>query len=161
LVKELEAKEERPWSTYNKGKPITQNQVGRLLKDFSIYSRNIRRGNKILKGYYAHQFKDAFDRYIPSSPLFPESEPLRCYTASENNDLGQKTEPLQDGSVAVRENDLTMEKNMECSGVAVGNPETSDSQGFDWANGVQHGESVTDAWAKIKADHAARRIKGE
>jgi putative DNA primase/helicase len=176
LVQRLVAKEERPWTEYNKGKPITQNQVSRLLKDFMIYSRNIREPGdiekKVLKGYLAAHFADAFSRYIPpktvQDPVFTEFEPQHRYTGYKNNDLGQKPEPLQGGSVAVGENDLSKRKEKGCSGVAV---QISERQGSDmFSTGTEPnggtgfdpnypfpGESVDDFWTRIKADHAARK----
>jgi len=180
LIEELLSRPDRPWLTYSKGRPITQNQLARLLKDFGVYSRNIRSDDKkILKGYLAQQFKDAFERYIPATPLFTESEPLQRYTAYENNNLSQKTEPLQGGSVAVGESDLTIEKDKQCSGVAVGNskkdpfglfrPKKEPEQApevqaepvrYMHANGeLREAKDDDEAWRQIKAERAARRAR--
>ena len=44
------------------------------------------------------------------------------------------------------------------AGTATGNGH--DNSGFDWANGVQNDpEELDREWAKIKADHAARRMR--
>ena len=65
LIDELVSRPDRPWSEYSKGRPITQNQLARLLKDFGVYSRTIRKPRcKTPKGYLDHQFKDAFERYL-------------------------------------------------------------------------------------------------
>src|SRR4030095_946712 len=101
LLEALLAKSDRPWSEYNKGRPISQNQIGRLLKDFGVYSRTVRIGDKTAKGYHAHQFRDAFSRYILPDRPFTESEPSHGNTANKNHDLNQIFEPSQGDSVTV------------------------------------------------------------
>lgn len=65
LVTRLGQMDERPWSEYRDGKPITQIQLAKLLKPFGIQSKTIRIGTATPKGYEMKQFKDAFDRYLP------------------------------------------------------------------------------------------------
>lgn len=65
LVIRLLELEDRPWSEYRHGKPITCNTLARLLSSFGIKPRQIRIGqNK--QGYYIADFEDTFARYIPS-----------------------------------------------------------------------------------------------
>jgi putative DNA primase/helicase len=130
LVKELVAKEDRSWVEYSQGKPITQNQVARLLKSFPIYSRVIRVGEKTPRGYTEHQFDDAFERYLSQTPLVEEPEPQQRSSDNENNDLGQKTQPQQNDSVAVDEISLSVGKDKQCCAVAVGDIETGDPDTF-------------------------------
>jgi integrase len=60
--------EGRPWAEWGRGeKPISQNQVARLLKRFEIYTRDIREGHKVAKGYLRDHFADAFSRYLPAA----------------------------------------------------------------------------------------------
>jgi uncharacterized protein DUF3631/uncharacterized protein DUF3854 len=185
LVDELVSNEERPWATYNKGKPITQNQIGRLLKDFSIYTRDIWRREadckeKNLKGYYRHEFDNAFSRYTPPTVHIAESEALGRELSCKNNNLGQKTEALGANGLAVGKNDSSGEKDKPPSDLAVGKSETggvdvslppdnadgadvpnsTDSQGFDWVNGEQK-ETVDEFWTRIKREHAEKRAGGE
>src|SRR5215831_12470286 len=119
LVKELVARDERPWSEYSKGKPITQNQVGRLLKDYSIYSRKIWVGNKPRQGYVEHQFKDAFERYLPQDPPSTESEPEDRNRANENEELSVKAQPEGSNILPVDKNDLSIENTKQDSGLPV------------------------------------------
>lgn len=67
LTEKLADLEERPWSTWNHGKPITQNQVARLLKRFDgVTSKTLRfSGGERAKGYAFEACQDAFDRYLP------------------------------------------------------------------------------------------------
>jgi hypothetical protein len=68
LLAALCAAEERPWATYNKGKAISDRQVAKLLKQFSILSETIHPlGEKDAKGYKRDKFRDAFDRYLTPS----------------------------------------------------------------------------------------------
>src|SRR5262249_27015309 len=119
LVKELVARDERPWNEYSKGKPITQNQVGRLLKDYTIYSRKIWVGNKPRQGYLEHQFKDAFERYLPQDPFPAESEPEDRNLANENGELSVKAQPEGSNILPVDKNDLSIENTKQDSGLPV------------------------------------------
>jgi putative DNA primase/helicase len=68
LVTALCADEERPWATYNKGKPISDRQVAKLLKQFRILSEDVYpSGEKHAKGYKRVRFLDAFERYLTSA----------------------------------------------------------------------------------------------
>ena len=42
LLKALLEDEERPWSTFNAGKPMSQSQLARRLASFGIVSRSVR-----------------------------------------------------------------------------------------------------------------------
>jgi putative DNA primase/helicase len=71
LVDALNEMKDRPWPELNKGKPITQNKLARLLKPFGIKPTTIRFPDKTQKGYELDSFKDAFLRYIPSASVTP------------------------------------------------------------------------------------------
>ena len=67
LASHLCAATERPWATWNKGKPISDRQVAKLLREFSIFSQNVQKsetGEAQAKGYRLAQFEDAFQRYL-------------------------------------------------------------------------------------------------
>jgi hypothetical protein len=68
LVEELCADSERPWSTYNRGKPITSRQVAKFLGNYGIASTTIRAGSEVLRGYRRDAFEEAFARYLPADP---------------------------------------------------------------------------------------------
>jgi hypothetical protein len=77
LCKRLVELEEQPWPEYGKGKPISQNQLSRLLRPFDIQPRNIKVDGKSPKGYHAEDFADAFSRYLPvpgDSNRYPATE---------------------------------------------------------------------------------------
>jgi putative DNA primase/helicase len=67
LISELCVDEERPWATYDKGKPITPKQLGSLLRPFVITSENVQTsetGEPQSKGYRQSRFAEAFARYV-------------------------------------------------------------------------------------------------
>jgi len=65
LCTELASIEDRPWSEWKHGKPITQVQLARLLHKFDIHPGNLKIGGKVPKGYQRDHFTDAFSRYLP------------------------------------------------------------------------------------------------
>jgi hypothetical protein len=72
LVKDLAALEDRPWAALGKtNKPITQNRVADIVRQFTIFSGTIRVGDKTPKGYQRDQFRDAWSRYFE-----PEKRPI-------------------------------------------------------------------------------------
>ena len=84
LIAELCADQERPWATWNKGKPISDRQVAKLLKSFAIISDTVHPpGESHAKGYKLARFEDAFARYL-RSPSEPQhmSSPLEGGYAS-------------------------------------------------------------------------------
>jgi putative DNA primase/helicase len=68
LIEALCSDDERPWATYNRGKPITPRQTAKRLRSFGVASKTMRIGYGNCKGYELSQFLDAFSRYLPSSP---------------------------------------------------------------------------------------------
>jgi hypothetical protein len=65
LVETLNTDPERPWATWNKGKPITQKQLAGLLKPFGIISEVIWVNGKSAKGYKRVRFEEAWAAYLP------------------------------------------------------------------------------------------------
>jgi len=57
----------RPWDECNKGKPLTQNKLARMLRRFGIKSQTVRIDEgSTPKGFKAEDFDDAFRRYLPT-----------------------------------------------------------------------------------------------
>ena len=82
LCKELEELEERPWETWRKGKPITMNQVARMLDKFNVKSQTIRFPNKpSAKGYYKENFAESWERYGVHSSENQDSKSCKVTTA--------------------------------------------------------------------------------
>lgn len=73
LIESLCHDDEKPWATYNRGKPITPRQVSRKLAEFGIRSATIRVGGLTPKGYMQAWFAESFARYLPESATPPQS----------------------------------------------------------------------------------------
>tara|TARA_R110000868_G_scaffold73459_2_gene213009 strand:- start:507 stop:1769 length:1263 start_codon:yes stop_codon:yes gene_type:complete len=67
LIEKLCQDPEKPWSTYNRGNPISPRQVASRLKSFGITSNTIRIGSATAKGYFFIDFADVFNRYLPAN----------------------------------------------------------------------------------------------
>ena len=65
LVAKLIELEDRPWSEYRHGRPITTNILAKLLGSFGIKPKQVRLGHN-KQGYYFSDFDDTFSRYTPS-----------------------------------------------------------------------------------------------
>jgi hypothetical protein len=70
LVAALVADPERPWATWTKGdKPLTPNQLARLLRPFAIISETVHPvGRPHAKGYRRARFEDAWASYLGQNP---------------------------------------------------------------------------------------------
>jgi putative DNA primase/helicase len=153
LIAKLNDMDGRPWADYRRGNGITSNQVARILKPFRIYPRQIRIDAKTLKGYRLEWFSDALSRYLP---LYNRNTRNTTY---ENNDLDENLQPKQNDNVSVAENELSPSATSNVSGVSVVN---TPLEGESRKNSVQSpngavGESVDEFWARIKAEHAAKK----
>lgn len=85
LLADLLADEERPWATYNKGRPLSQSQLARKLSAFGVSSRSVRLPDgRTPKGYLRENFEDAFVRYLP----FPGSQSATPAQASTGAGCG-------------------------------------------------------------------------
>lgn len=86
-VEHLGKMDTRPWPEWRRGKPITQNQIARLLKPFGIEPTSVRVGTWHGKGYKREHFADTFSRYTPPQSVTPgqvnddaASSPIRSGT---------------------------------------------------------------------------------
>jgi len=68
ILAELCLIEDAPWGDM-KGKPITDNQLARRLKNYGVKSKTIRLGNdRFAKGYVRAELHDVWRRYLPRLP---------------------------------------------------------------------------------------------
>jgi hypothetical protein len=69
ILEGLKARDDRPWSEWKEGNPITGPQLAKLLKPLGIPTNTtVRRGGRdgpAAKGYRRKDFTDVFDRYAP------------------------------------------------------------------------------------------------
>lgn len=71
LIAALCKDSEKPWDTYNRGKPVSPRQLSNRLKEYGIKSKDIRIGYENKKGFEKSQFEDAFNRYTHTQPAPP------------------------------------------------------------------------------------------
>ena len=143
IVAALADMADKPWSTFAaRRKPISQHQLGRILRTFGIKSQNIWTQEEQAKGYVASKVRTVQGRYGSAVEASEASGEIKD---SKIEELEAIFRTLQ--SVRGEES--------EASGGANGH----DADGFDWASGEQteQGESDEQYWDRIKAEHAAKR----
>lgn len=91
LIAALCEDSEKPWDTYNRGKPISPRQLSNRLKEYGIKSKDIRIGHENKKGFEKVQFADAFKRYIHTQP---EPPVLSATTRQTSTGAGYSVAPL-------------------------------------------------------------------
>ena len=78
--------EDRPWSEWRHGKPLTTNGLSKLLGPYEIRSKQIRIANANRNGYTFASFQDAFSRYLDTPqgpPPAPTSTTLHANGGAE------------------------------------------------------------------------------
>lgn len=113
--------EERPWGDWWRGKPLNQNQLAKLLREFGIQSQNIRTDAGVHRGYYRTAFDDAFARYLT------RPTPSDCYTATTSSQSGETPllEVLHAPPCSTLENTPNPAPTAACSTVALQHPQTA------------------------------------
>ena len=115
IVEVLGKMDDRPWPEWSKGKPLTKNQLARLLKPFGIRSKVIRlKDGTTPHGHFLKDLEDSFDRYLPSEPQHPQQ-------ASNCNELGPTSKRNMDPSVAPQDDGITPCKSSAVAPVALPN----------------------------------------
>jgi putative DNA primase/helicase len=85
LIAKLTADPERPWAEWKHGRPLSQKQLGSLLKPFCIISATVHpAGLAHGKGYRRSDFKEAWNVYCPgqNTPLPQSGTSEACKRAS-------------------------------------------------------------------------------
>jgi Protein of unknown function (DUF3631) len=116
LAEALAGMEGHPWAEFGKArKPITKNQLARMLEGFKVVPALVRIGTKVLRGYHRHQFEEAWQRYLTSQGA---SEALQRYdpTAAGTSGTFQNITPEADVTDEKREKPPS---NGHCNGVTV------------------------------------------
>jgi putative DNA primase/helicase len=117
LVSALAAIETSPWAEWSHGKPISAPKLARLLKPFGIMPGTTRlHEGGTAKGYYLHDFMDAFNRYLAPSPGTSNRNNVTTrMNTGDSRDFGTVTAPSCVGS----KNAQNLNKNAPCDGVTV------------------------------------------
>jgi Protein of unknown function (DUF3631)/CHC2 zinc finger len=65
------------WVEFSKGKPLTQNRLARMLAAYGIAPQTVwPTSERSGKGYYRHQFEDAWERYLPDTEAPPREDSM-------------------------------------------------------------------------------------
>jgi hypothetical protein len=162
ICEALAAMEGRPWAEWRvknaSPKPISQNQLARLLKDFHVHPENIYTGGaKRPKGYLLERFAEAFSRFLEPEGV---NEPLNRYNADEIRTSSAFRTAQPESGVA----DQKCEKpasNGRCSGLAVQNGDkgsaTSDEAAAAAFPGDGEDRPAGLSWREI--DRLAREVE--
>jgi putative DNA primase/helicase len=113
--------EECPWPTWNKGKPFTQHQLARLLRNYGAISQTIRDGGLTFKGYYRHSFEDAFDRYLSSPSSSPPGSTRHVVTSSGKQAEKESFELVTKAQCDELRNAENARNSVACDGVTSSN----------------------------------------
>ena len=131
LLNYLNQIDDAPWSSFAKGKPMTARHLARWLKPYGIIPQSIRTSaTSTPKGYTVADFKDAFDRYLPSIRNAATNKP----TSSESPYSASATDRHCGGY----ENASSPSPQAGCGGVADKKPGSgssgtvADSNGENW-----------------------------
>jgi putative DNA primase/helicase len=113
IAEAVHAIEGRPWAEWGRaGKPISKNQIARILKDYKIVPDSVRVGERTKKGYHLSQFAEAFERYLgPQGVNEPEqrNKPTAMGTSSAfQNGTGQSDVPFQKCEKPLRPSDCSV-----------------------------------------------------
>jgi hypothetical protein len=92
IISDLLDMEDRPWPDWRHGKPLTKEQLAKMLKAFEIAPRQTKIEGKNKNGYEVGTLTAAFSRYLGSTPL-PSAETQGVAGDSSLYPEGQKVEP--------------------------------------------------------------------
>lgn len=98
LLEQLNGDPERPWVTYNRGKPMTAKNLSGFLAHFGIKSGTHRFTNgSLAKGFLKSTFADAFARYlqiaVPAVPTPGKPDGARLPAGTDDKGVAVPTRP--------------------------------------------------------------------
>jgi len=97
LADALAAIEGRPWAEWKahkraNPKPITKNQLARLLEPFHVMPASVRIGDRTPKGYCRHQFEEAWQRYLVAEGVYETQHRNKAAEMGTSGDVQNATE---------------------------------------------------------------------
>ena len=128
LCEALANMEGRPWAEFSKSrKPVSKNQLARLLGDFHVRPDTVRTGSKTAKGYYRHQFAEVWERYPTAQGV---NEPSQRNNPTARGTSGTFQTVTESGHVAVQKYEKPA-SNGHCYGVTAQNGDKAREHGCD------------------------------
>jgi putative DNA primase/helicase len=116
LASALHEMEGRLWSEFGpRQRPISPNQVARLLKPFGVLPRSMKLDQRVCRGYFKDDFTEAFSLYVPSPHDSNRYLAITPENIAENGDF----HPLPRGSGSTPDTGVSTNKHRVCSAVAV------------------------------------------
>jgi len=100
LLKHLLARDESPWSEFDRGRPLSAFQLSKLLRPFGVRPRDIRFYPGVQKGYMRNDFEDPWDRYLLPTSLPANEEGQQGQQSSIHAGLSHFLEGQQEPAVA-------------------------------------------------------------
>ena len=105
IVEALGKREDRRWSKWKDGKPITPRHLARLLAPLAVSPTTIWAAGKAIKGYRLASFADAFARYVPAQDSPPNgSKGMPTPQKSANPNGLTKEKPVSPEVVWIQSN---------------------------------------------------------
>lgn len=99
IISELLMLEDRPWSEWKHGKPLTAQSMAALLKPFGIRPKASKKGG-FARGYVRNEIEAAAARYAPATHVQKPATPQPLH---ENNNLDRNQTCNPEPEVAARE----------------------------------------------------------
>ncbi len=91
LIHYLKEREDRPWSTWNRGETIGAPQIAKMLRGYDIRPEKLSIQGEKKRGYRSSMFAEAFERYL-------SSDSVNSNQNKELNSLPVEPEVEEDGS---------------------------------------------------------------
>jgi len=113
LLDRLVDMDDRPWTEWRHGKPMTKTSLSQVLKPYGIKTKDIRIGYAVKKGYNENDFEDAFGRYLAATPF-------QSATTLQTNDGASCSVAFCNSDASPENQNATRQANIGegCSGVA-------------------------------------------
>jgi putative DNA primase/helicase len=129
LADKLAEIEGHPWAEFGRQrKPISANQLARLLKGFGVGPRPLRIGEETAKGYLQSDFADAFERYL----AYPRLSNRHIVTTPANTQDSIDSEASQPPTMLPFEKAIPASENGHCDGVTFPKPGTNEIVDADY-----------------------------
>jgi Protein of unknown function (DUF3631) len=67
ILDQLNRLDDRPWASWSNGTGLTPYRLNRLLERYDLHTKDVRRGDAILKGFRRADLEDAWERWLPKT----------------------------------------------------------------------------------------------